>query len=289
MLAAIALIAGGVQMRFSKVFAAAIGFLLGSVSAVSAGVVMSETAVASGLNGNEMVRRTIYVQGNKQKVDTDGVQTITDLDKRLLYVVDKTRKNYVELPLTSLSGAPEGSVPGGAAIVLKRTGGTQVVAAHSCDEYRGRTVNDQLQITVSACVSASAPGASEVARFDRRMISQIAGLKPGTSTEESAGVVLQKKSVVNLRVSGPAQQGYRTASMTTKTTVNSIKVRPLAAQTFAPPKGYAKVEKKETPAELPDGVESAMLTQPRSVAVAASASVDGRNLYSQVGGGARSA
>ena len=54
----------------SKVLAVAVGFLLGSVSAVSAGVVMSETAVASGLNGNEMVHRTIYVQGNKQKVDT---------------------------------------------------------------------------------------------------------------------------------------------------------------------------------------------------------------------------
>jgi len=276
-------------MTFAKVFAVAIGFLLGSVSAVSAGVVMSETAVASGLNGNEMVRRTIYVQGNKQKVDTDGVQTITDLDKRLLYVVDKTHKNYVELPLTSIGGAlAEGRVPGGAAIVLKRTGGTQVVAAHSCDEYRGRTVNDQLQITVSACVSVSAPGASEVARFDRRMISQIAGLKAGTSTEESAGVVLQKKSVVNLRVSDPAQQGFRIASMTTKTTVNSIKVRPLAAQTFAPPKGYTRVE-KETPTELPDGVESAMLTQPLSGAVALSESVDGRNLYSLVGCRARSA
>ncbi len=106
----------------SKVFAAAVGFLLGSATAVWAGVVMSETAVARGLNGNEMIHRTIYVQGNKQKVDTDGVQTIMDLDKRLFYVVDKTHKNYVELPLASMSNALAGSgVPGGAAIVLKRT------------------------------------------------------------------------------------------------------------------------------------------------------------------------
>jgi hypothetical protein len=248
----------------SKVFAVAVGFLLGSATAVWAGVVMSETAVASGLNGNEMIHRTIYVQGNKQKVDTHGVQTITDLDKRLLYVVDKTHKNYVELPLASMSNALAGSgVPGGVAIVLKRTGGTQVVADHSCDEYRGREANDQLQITVSACVSMSAPGASEIARFDRRMISKIRGLKSGTSSKESAGVVLQKKSVVNLRVSGPAQQGYRTASLMTKTTVNSIKVKPLAAQTFTPPKGYTKTQ-SEPPTDLPDGVESAMLLQPLS-------------------------
>ena len=98
----------------SKVLAVAVGFLLGSVSAVSAGVVMSETAVASGLNGNEMVHRTIYVQGNKQKVDTDGLQTITDLDKRLVYVVDKTHKDYVELPLASMSDASWGVVKGSA-------------------------------------------------------------------------------------------------------------------------------------------------------------------------------
>ncbi|HEV3110162.1 MAG TPA: hypothetical protein VGY99_06685 [Candidatus Binataceae bacterium] len=258
----------------SKVLAVAVGFLLGSVSAVSAGVVMSETAVASGLNGNEMVHRTIYVQGNKQKVDTDGLQTITDLDKRLVYVVDKTHKDYVELPLASMSDALADGVPGGAAIVLKRTGSTQRVAAHSCDEYRGRTANDQLQITVSACVSMSAPGASEIARFDRRMISRIQGLKSATSSEESAGVVLQKKSVVNLRVPDPEQQGHRTASMMTKTTVNSIRVKPLAAQTFTPPKGYTKVE-NQPPAELPDGIESAMLSQPFYRDRSSPAAVDG--------------
>lgn len=240
-----------------KVLAVAIGFLLGSVTAVSAGVVMSETAIASGFNGNEMVHRTIYVQGNKQKVDTQNVQTITDLDKHLLYVVDKDHRNFVELPLNSMGNAPaDFSAPAGAAVVLKRTGDTQVVAAHSCDEYRGRAAKDLLQITVSACVSMSAPGAAEIARFDRRMISQIGGQKSGTS-QQSAGVVLQKKSVVNLRVSDPAQQRYRTASLTTKTTVNSIKLRPLPAQTFAPPKGYTQVEKP--PAELPDGVESVMM------------------------------
>lgn len=248
-------------MSASKIAAVALGFLLGSVSAVSAGVVMSETAVTTGIEGNQTLHRTIYIQGSKQKVDADGLQTITDLDKRLLYVVDKADKSYVELPLSSMSSAlDQGTTAGEMAVVLKRTGGTQVVAAHSCDEYRGRQSNERLQITVSACVSTSAPGAAEISRFDRRMISQLVGSKSRIAREESAGVVLQKKSVVNLRVSDPEEKGYRKASLMTKTTVNSIRVKPLAEQTFAPPKGYSQVGNE--PSNLPEGVESAMVSQP---------------------------
>ncbi len=54
-------------MKASKVLAAALGFLLGSATIVSAGVVMSETAIASGPSGKGIERRTIYIQGDKQK------------------------------------------------------------------------------------------------------------------------------------------------------------------------------------------------------------------------------
>jgi hypothetical protein len=250
--------------RIAKILAAVAGFLLGSATVVSAGVVMTETAIASGPVGNGVQHRTIYVQGNKQKVDTDDVQTITDLDKRLLYVVDKTHKNYVEMPLASLSGAlPSNGGPASAAIELKRTGAKQVIADQKCDEYRGREGNDQLEVAVSACVSTSAPGAQEIARFDRKMLSQMRGLQPKPSSEESAGVVLEKKSVVNLRVADLSQQRYRMASVTTKTTVNDIRVKRLAAQTFQPPKGYSKVENQPRE-ELPDDMESTRLEQPLS-------------------------
>lgn len=250
--------------RISKILAAVAGFLLGSATVVSAGVVVTETAIASGTVGNGVQHRTIYVQGNKQKVDTHDVQTITDLDKRLLYVIDKTHKNYVEMPLGSLSGAlPGNGRPVGAAIELKRTGAKQVIADQNCEEYRGRQSNDQLEVAVSACVSTSAPGAQEIARFDRQMLSQMQGLQPKPSSEESGGVVLEKKSVVHLRVADLSQQRYRMASVTTKTTVNDIRVKRLAAQTFQPPKGYSKVE-NQPGEELPDDMESTRLEQPLS-------------------------
>ncbi|HKD66922.1 MAG TPA: hypothetical protein VKB84_08795 [Candidatus Binataceae bacterium] len=241
----------------SRVFAAAAGFLLGSATVVTAGVVMSETAVSSGAIDNSVRHRTIYVQGNKQKVDTDNVQTITDLDKHMIYVIDKEKKNYVEVPLASLNDLFSGG--GGsadAAIDLTRTGSKQVIAEHRCEEYRGRQGNAQVQITVSACVSSSAPGAKEIARFDRAMIAQMRGLKPESSA--STGVVLEKKSVVSLRLPDPSQPGYKTTSLVTSTRVNGIQVKQLAAQTFTPPKGFSKVQ-NQPPQELPDELESAAL------------------------------
>jgi hypothetical protein len=75
------------------VLGAVASIFLSSVSVLSAGVIMSETAIRSGPIANIAQQRTIYIQGNKQRVDTADVQTITDLDKRLLYIVDKTLEN----------------------------------------------------------------------------------------------------------------------------------------------------------------------------------------------------
>jgi hypothetical protein len=250
-------------MKFRNILVAAMGFLLGSATAVSAGVVMSETAVTSGTIGNGTQHRTIYVQGNKQKVEDGDIQTITDLDKHLIYLVDKARKNYIELPISSLSAAlPGNGETQVAGIELKRTGKTEVVADHNCDEYRGRQANAQVQVTVHACVSSRAPGAQEITRFDRKMIAQMRGLNPPSASEQSAGVVLEKESVINLKLPEPEQERFRTASVANKTTVNSIQTRELAAQTFAPPKGYNKLQNQppENP-EVPDNLESAMLSR----------------------------
>lgn len=181
--------------RLPMVLAGMVGFLLGSETVLSAGVVMSETAMASGPIRNGTQHRIIYVQDNKRKVDTDGVQTITDLDKGLLYLIDKNRRNFVELPLGSISEmAPGGDGPNTEAIVLKRTGATRIVADDHCDEYSGDAGNDQVRLTVSACVSRDAPGLEEMAKFDREMISRLRRQKLKRSTEQSTGIVLEKKS-----------------------------------------------------------------------------------------------
>ena len=83
-------------------FSAAVGILFGSEGVLAAGVVMSETSFESGAIGPRQEHRTIYTQGNKQKIDTDWVQTIADLDKHRLYIVDKSQRNYAEMPLEYL-------------------------------------------------------------------------------------------------------------------------------------------------------------------------------------------
>jgi hypothetical protein len=245
------------------VAAAVFGLLVGYSGVPAAGVVMSETSSIDGPIGTQAEHRTIYVQGNKQKVETEGVATITDLDKHQLYIVDTDHKNYVEMPLGPLNGQLDDS---GAAstgeIVLKRTGKTHLVAAQRCDEYRGRKEAETVKIAVRACVSKATAGAREITRFDNEMISQLAGSKIKTD-QESAAVLLEKESVVNFRVPDPSPQGFRTASLVTKVRVNDITLRQLPAQTFIPPKGYTRVE-GEPPLSAHDDAQSIALMQTRS-------------------------
>jgi len=250
-------------MKISKVLAAALGFLLGSAAIASAGVVMSETAIASGPGGKGIQRRMIYIQGDKQKVDSGSLQSITDLDKRMFYLIDKHNRNYVEVPLAALEKTlPGGGEEGAAAIELQRTGRTRVVGANRCDEYRGGEGNNHARLIVSACVSNSAPGAREVARFDRKMVERLAGIQKPDSGKDSAGVVLQKKSVLNVKLPSLENKGFRTASVVTRTTVDYIEVKRLAEQTFLPPKGYTRLHTRPArPNQLPqpDNVQSVML------------------------------
>jgi hypothetical protein len=250
-------------MKMSKVLAAALGFLLGSAAIASAGVVMSETATASGPGGKGIQRRMIYIQGDKQKVDSGSVQSITDLDKRVFYLIDKQNRNYVEVPLAALEKTlPGGGEEGAATIELERTGRTRVVGANRCDEYRGGEGNNHVRLIVSACVSNSAPGAREVARFDRKMVERLAGIqKPADAGKDSAGVVLQKKSVLKVKVPSLEKKGFRTASVVTRTTVDNIEVKRLAEQTFLPPEGYTRLKTRPPrPRQLPqpDNVQSVM-------------------------------
>src|SRR5438045_8900923 len=72
-----------------------------------AGVVMAETSTSTGPDGqSESQLKTIYVQGNKQKIERQDVAAITDLDKSLIYVVDKQHHAYAEIALHKLRPSP---------------------------------------------------------------------------------------------------------------------------------------------------------------------------------------
>jgi hypothetical protein len=254
--------------RFLMLFSAAIGLLLGSEGVLTAGVVMSETSFVNGTIAPRQEHRTIYTEGNKQKIDMDGVQTIADLDKHQLYIVDKDRRNYAEMPLEHLKDLlPSTGEPNSKPIDLRRTGATRVVAHNRCDEYRGKKVNERIQITVSACVSRNAPGADQIVRFDRKMVSRLLGVTIATSNQAATGMVLEKKSIVNFTLPGPSQQNYhRIASLTTSTRVDYIDLKALPAQTFLPPKGYNKVQ-GPLPMNFPEHAQSIVLKESRSLPI----------------------
>ena len=107
-----------------------ISFSLASAGTVGAGVVMAETLTARGPDGqtNSQVK-TIYVQGNKQKVERQDIASITDLDKSIIYIIDKQHRAYAEVPLHALS--PSLAHRPDESIKLDRTGKVRIIAKSS--------------------------------------------------------------------------------------------------------------------------------------------------------------
>lgn len=121
---------------------------------------------------------------------------------------------------------------------------TRVIANLTCTEYRGAHTNEIERIAVSACVSRSAPGTSEVAAFDEKFSHVVGseGQLPQTETGESAGLVLEKRSMVSFRVPDlGGGDAYRVASFASKAEVREIRLRQLPEATFAAPESFRMV------------------------------------------------
>jgi Domain of unknown function (DUF4412) len=228
------------QYIYFAIVIASLAFMAVSTTPVFAGVVMAETSVATGPDGQiNSQEKTIYLQGNKQKVDRKDVAAITDLDKNIIYIIDKQHRAYAKLPIPALAPS-DPSNGSGEAIKLDRTGAERTIANHPCSEYRA-SEGDQLEhVTITACVSTTAPGAKEISEFERKMVARLTGHTSEPSTEhQTAAVMLEKQSVVSFRIPDPSQhRPYRTASLRTQTRVNQIQLKPLPPETFQPPKGF---------------------------------------------------
>jgi hypothetical protein len=204
----------------------------------SAGVVMKETSVASGPQGGTIQNSVIYVQGNKQKIEKPGVDAITDLDRGVVYVVDKSQRKYVELPLKKSGPYTLEEVH------LDRTEQTHVVANLRCTEYRGGENTGVERVAVAACISKDAPGAGEVSTFERNAVSRIQGVLPKDfgKQESRGGIVLAKISAVSFRMPDPSQSNaFRTASFMSRTEVTSVEVKRLPQTTFEPPRNFVQL------------------------------------------------
>jgi Domain of unknown function (DUF4412) len=235
---------------------AAVLLTLASAPGVSAGVVMNETSVAKGTDGVISSQdKTVYVQGNKRKVDMGHVAEITDLDKGIIYIINKPDRVYAEISMETIHSSEPGSAED--SVTLKKTGGTRVIANHPCNEYRTVEGNNQEHVTISACVSDNTPGAKELSLFADKMVARLHDRGFEHSAEhETAGLTLDKQSVLSFRVPNFSRgKAYRTASLIAETRVNKIEVQRLPDDTFKPPEGYSKLHKPlpwMAPAEPPD-------------------------------------
>lgn len=228
-----------------RLFAAAIcslGLAVGLGRTSFAGVVMAETSTATAPDGQTNSQtKTIYLQGNKRKVERQDIAAITDLDKSIIYIIDKHHHEYAEMPLQKL-GASLGDSGRGRPVTLNNTGNVRVVANHPCREYRASEGDKLERVTISACVSSDVPGAREVAQFDQKMIAQLEGHDSQPKADSPAHtVMLEKESIVSFRIPDPSHHRlYRTASLSARTRVNQIQVKPLPPETFTPPKGFSQ-------------------------------------------------
>jgi hypothetical protein len=238
-------------LRFAGTVAAVASIACASAPPVSAGVVMAETSTERSPAGETSQNKTVYVQGNKQKVEGERIDTITDLDKSVIYVIDKNRRAYAQVPLKAFQSLRPPEERNKIIITLSKTGKTQVIAKNSCNEYRRTAGSTMEKTTVSACVSRGAPGANEVTAFERKMRSRlIGGNSAGWAKNGAPALVLEQQSSVSFRV--PDRSGssaYHIGSLLSKTQISDIQLKPLPADTFKPPGGFSKFQN-----QLPEGV-----------------------------------
>lgn len=227
----------------SAVAGATVLLVLASAGRLFAGVVMAETSFTKDPNGQiSSLDKTVYVQGNKQRIELGGVTEITDLDKNVVYIVNKHDRAYAEMPLQAPSSLQPDNMH--ADVILKKTGKLQVIANNSCSEYRTVEGNELEHVMITACVSTSAPGVKELSKFARNIVTRLTGDSFERPAENGpAGLILEKQSVLSFRVPDSSRdRTYRTASYLVGTRVNKIALQPLPPETFNPPDGYSKLQ-----------------------------------------------
>jgi hypothetical protein len=210
-----------------------------------AGVVMSETEVQDGIHGVAALKKTVYVQGKKQKIKTPSQETIIDLDEGRAYVIDSHHRTYVELPFPFPAKGGEASPMPGVKVgtlVLKRTGATREVAGYSCDEYEGAGRMGGLDVMIDQCISAKAPGASELAAFESALSSSLGRRGPQERENIAGGVPLEQRSTIKQARSAEASADRKSETLVaSRTRIDHVRVTNLPADTFAPPANFRKI------------------------------------------------
>jgi hypothetical protein len=250
-----------------------------AASTASAGVVISQERVNQ--TGAQKTDQTVMVQGHKQKFIDGDREIVTDLDAGTVYIINPKRKEYFQSKFPPVGMLAMRMIFGGSTIELKKTGGTDKVAGYACQDYTGGAILALHSISVTQCVASDAPGAKEFAEFQKLLQSKLKGSPVARKGEIPDGIPLLS-AVTTASVPFKAPPGFPPAAaeqMNAKiaghkptvinTTVSTIEVKDLPADTFAMPAGYTKGKEMQMP---PNPLIRGLHSQPHGAAPAAGAS-----------------
>lgn len=236
----------------------AVAILAMGAAAANAGVILDQETTANVQTGAASNKRTIMIEGNKQKVINGRHTVITDLDRGLMIMIDPASKTYMEMPFPPtgrLAAMMQGS--GSFKINFKKTDKQKTVSGYKCLEYIGSGHMAMGDYTVTGCFSTNAPGAAAYTAFDKAIEGKLKGTPMETGGERPEGVPLTLDSTTKINPAAipglPPEQAKEMANQpphTTKTRATSIKAATLPASTFAVPAGYTKRELPAIPEHM---------------------------------------
>ena len=231
--------------------------MLSSVTA-RAGVVLEQeetlsNGAAAGTSGPPPRKRTVMVEGNKEKMILDGGRyVIIDLDKGTLTMISSANKTYIESPF------PPAGARGmmakqfvGDSFNYQKTDKKQTVAGYNCVEYTNSSKTPNSVSSTTACYSKDAPGAAEYAAFQKAAALKVSA----TLGPESAGIpdgipllTHTSRKLTGVTMPGlPPDQATKLSQMMANRPpmVSDLKVikitaETLPADTFSIPEGYTK-------------------------------------------------
>src|SRR5437016_2905327 len=121
-------------------------------AAAGAGVVIDqETEIQSG-GAPVKENSTVTVEGDKQKVVSNGHTVVIDANKGVMDILDPATKSYNEitLPPTGPLGQMMQTM-GGMNLNYQKTGGHQTILGFKCDEYTGSAKMPMGDSTMKGC------------------------------------------------------------------------------------------------------------------------------------------
>jgi len=230
----------------------AVAVLAMSAAAANAGVILEQEIVINGQTAGGASKRTIVIEGHKQKVTTSRHSVITDLDRGVVILLIPARKMYTEMPFPPTD--PSGKMMQDAEVKasFKKTDKQKTLNGYQCVEYVGSGRLMMADFTVTGCFSKDAPGAAEYTAYDKALETKLNGTSTATQGSRPEGVPLITERATRIRLASipgltpeQAKQMANQPPHTTTTRTTSVKVATLPADTFTVPAGYTKSEPRK--------------------------------------------